>query len=131
MWRSPWKRGPAAGTRGAVFVSVTDFHVHTMLDLPRVVLAGMRLRRGWPRRPGAVGLYTWIDLPARRVGSVSVWQSEADLQRFVRSPEHLAIMRDFRARMSGTAKAWQAREFAQAPTWRQARQRLSVQTREP
>jgi hypothetical protein len=125
MQRSPLRRGPAARTRGPVLVSVTDFHVHRARDIPRVITTGMRLRRSWPQRPGAVGLWTWIDIPGRRVGSVSVWKSEADLQRFVRSPEHLAIMRDFRTVMSGTATAWQARRFARGATWRQAKRRLS------
>ena len=94
--------------------------------MPRVVMAGMRLRRGWSRRSGAVGLWTWVQPGGRRVGSVSVWESEADLERFVSSPEHLAIMRDFRVRMSGSTTAWHTPEFDRAATWRQARQRLSA-----
>jgi heme-degrading monooxygenase HmoA len=89
----------------------------------------MRFRRGWPELPGAVGLWTWLEPRARRVGSVSVWESEADLERFVRSTEHLAIVREFRSRMSGTTKTWQAPQFARAATWNQARQLLSAVAR--
>jgi hypothetical protein len=109
-----------------VFVSVTDFRVHKLRDIPSVAAAGARLRRGWPQLPGAVGLWTWIDLPQRRVGSVSVWTSEADLSRFLGSPEHVAIMKKFRARMAGSSTAWRADRFTRADIWRRAKSRITA-----
>src|SRR5438876_9805914 len=103
-WRlvkAGWKRGPAVLAEGAALVSLTDFTFARWRDLPGAWLAAARLRRHWPARDGAVGLMLWSQPWRRRSGSISIWRSEANLERFIRSPEHLAIMRSYRARMSG------------------------------
>jgi len=54
--------------------------------------------------PGAIGLWLWGQPFKRgRGGSVSVWESETDLRRFVALPAHVAIMRKYR--VLGTLKA--------------------------
>ncbi|HEX4110617.1 MAG TPA: hypothetical protein VHX88_20985 [Solirubrobacteraceae bacterium] len=104
----PYKPGPARGAEGPLHVSVTEFTPAHRLDLPRILLAGLLLRAGWRRRPGAVGLWLWFTPTARRLGSVSIWQGEADLRGFVRLPVHVAIMRRYRTRGSVRATSWTA-----------------------
>ncbi|MDX6650291.1 MAG: hypothetical protein QOJ97_2242 [Solirubrobacteraceae bacterium] len=120
MTRVPWKPGPDAGWDGPVYVSVTDFAVDRARDLPAVWTAGLRLRRAWPRMQGAVGLWLWAIPTQRRGGSVSVWRSEEDLMRFVRSPVHVAIMRANRDKGSLRSENWESPCFAPQTAWAQA-----------
>jgi heme-degrading monooxygenase HmoA len=86
------------GDDGPALVSVTDFHPHHARAAPGVFLSALRLREGWYAMPGALGMWLWTrPLQRGRCGSVSVWESEADMRRFVALPAHLAIMRKYRS----------------------------------
>src|SRR5436305_11440190 len=119
-----WKTGAGPPPDGAVHVSMNDFLIHSWRDVPRVALAGMRFRRAWPRTEGALGLWFAALGPGRRQVSVSVWRSPDDLRRFVRSPDHLEVMREFRGRGDLFTNAWTADRFDRALIWRQAEDRL-------
>jgi hypothetical protein len=123
--RDRWKPGPHHGDEGPFFVSLTIFTYRSYRDLPGIVWAGSRLSRGWQTRAGAVGLIQWGE-PARRLtGAVSVWKSHDDLRRFIQTPEHLVIMRKWRARrMYGTSQSWEIDRVIVPELWRQARERL-------
>jgi hypothetical protein len=73
---------------------------------------------------GAVGLWLWSLPLQQRGGSISVWLSEDDLQRFVRWPVHLAIMRENRDTGRVRAATWHAELFVAADTWAEANVRL-------
>ncbi|HEV3093429.1 MAG TPA: hypothetical protein VGY30_02815 [Solirubrobacteraceae bacterium] len=104
----PWRPGPAAECEGPVVVSLTNFRAHRLRDVPGIYWNGLRLREGWYAMPGAIGLWLWgKPLERGRGGSVSVWQSEADLRRFVALPAHLAIMRKYRALGTLESATWQ------------------------
>ncbi|MFJ8048664.1 hypothetical protein [Streptomyces luteogriseus] len=63
----------------------------------------MALRRHWPRLEGAVGMWVWVMPVAGRCGSVSVWTERRALAGFLRLPEHVAIMDEYRER--GTTRS--------------------------
>lgn len=108
----PWRPGPASEGDGAVVVSLTDFRAHRLRDLPGIYWSGLRLREGWYAMPGAIGLWLWgRPLERGRGGSVSVWQSEADLHRFVALPAHVAIMRKYRALGTLKSATWNMDRF--------------------
>jgi hypothetical protein len=119
-----WKPGHAAPADGPLFVAMSVFEYDRYRDLPGIALTGARLRRTWPARQGAVALLQWTQLLAKRTGSLSVWTSEADLMRFLRSPEHTSVMRRWRGRMSGTSHRWEIPHFSRSQLWRDARRRL-------
>jgi hypothetical protein len=116
MLRSRWCQGQAgnflgdraaadgvdSGMRGRrtgpLIVSVTDFTSDTYRDLPGITRRGFALRRRWPHLDGAVGMWLWAVPSARRCGSVSVWTGRRALAEFVRLPEHVAIMDEYRER---------------------------------
>jgi hypothetical protein len=109
----PWRAGPASSDEGPAVVSVTDFRARRSRDLPHIYWTGLRLREGWYAMPGAIGLWLWGQpLTRGRGGSVSVWESEADLRRFVALPAHLAIMRKYRALGTLNSTTWQMDRFA-------------------
>lgn len=110
--RTIWKRGVAAESGGPFLISYTEFTPRTMRDVPAIYLAAERLRRACAELEGAVGLTIYWQLLRRRGGSVSVWESEEALRRFVSLPFHVEIMRKYRSRGSLRAISWQADDFA-------------------
>jgi hypothetical protein len=109
--RTTWKRGPAAESAGPFLISYTEFTPRTLRDLPALGLASERLRGACAELEGAVGVTTYWQLFRRRGGSVSVWEDEAALRRFVSFPYHVEIMRRYRPRGTVRATAWQADSF--------------------
>jgi hypothetical protein len=108
---TPWMPGPVGPHNGAVVVSVTEFAADHRRDLPGVVCRGLRMRMGWYAMPGAVGLWLWA-LPAAAIGgSISVWVSEGDLERFVGLPHHVDIMQRYGPRSTVRSTKWHADTF--------------------
>ena len=105
-------------------VSMNDYLIHRRSDIPRVAREGLRFRRRWPEIEGALGLWVASLNGGRRQVSVSVWRSPEDLRRFVRSPRHLRIMRDFRSAGALYTSAWAAERLDRALIWSQATDRL-------
>jgi len=122
--RRLWKSGTEPIADRPVYVSMNDYQVHRVVDVPSVWWDGLRLRHAWPRTEGALGLWFFM-LPQRRSISVSIWRRPEDLRSFVRSPVHVRIMQ--RHKRTGTLinKAWTAERFDKWLIWRQALARLS------
>ena len=121
MIRARWAPGPVDASEENVFVSATDFRIFRLRDIPGAWLSGLRLRRTWPQRPGAVGLWLWAMPLKRRSGSVSIWRNEDDLREFVRWPVHAEIMRRNRDRGEIFATGWEAERADPEEAWRRAR----------
>lgn len=119
-----WKAGSLDPGAGPVHVSMNDYLIHRLRDVPRVAREGLRLRRHWPETDGALGLWMASFKGGRRQVSISVWRAAEDLQRFVRSPEHVRIMRDFRDAGALHTNAWTAERLDRTLIWRQAIDRL-------
>ncbi|MFZ6768015.1 hypothetical protein ACO0LM_13130 [Undibacterium sp. Di26W] len=106
IW-SKWMPGPAVMATGKLLVSFTDFKVNRFLDLPQAALAGFDLRRGWADMDGAVGMWLWFMPTQKRCGSLTVWTDEVSLRQFVRSPEHMVIVKAYRNRGSMNSSTWE------------------------
>jgi hypothetical protein len=119
-----WKTGTPLDVEGPVHVSMNDYLVHRLRDVPRVAAAGLRFRRAWPETDGALGLWFANSPGLRRQVSVSVWRAPEDLRGFVRTPGHLRVMRDFRTSGDLFTNAWTAERFDRGLVWRQAEDRL-------
>ncbi|MEJ3746149.1 hypothetical protein WEI85_23030 [Actinomycetes bacterium KLBMP 9797] len=126
MIRTRWTPGPAADATGPVLVSVTDFRAGRRGDLPGVYRAGLRLRRGWPRLTGAVGMWLWTAPLQGRCGSVSIWTDEKALHGFVAWPEHVAIMRRYRGRGELRSTTWTLARRDHAEIWVRAEAYLAM-----
>jgi hypothetical protein len=126
LWYAAWRPGPVVADPGQpVYVSVTDFRIHHPRHAPGAWRTGLRLRRSWPRLDGAIGLWLWGQPLRLRSGSVSIWRSEADLMRFLRSPVHRAIVGRYRSRMTGTSTGWTAPGLDRPAIWQQATRMLT------
>ena len=122
--RTAFHPGAAPATDGPVVVSFTEFTARSVRDLPGIARAGLGLRRGWWAMPGAIGVVLYVDVAARRGGSLSVWATEEDLRRFVALPRHVAIMRRYRTRVTVRATTWTAEGFRPAAALAEGRARL-------
>jgi hypothetical protein len=109
--RTTWKRCPAADSAGPFLISYTEFTPHAMRDLPAIHFAAERLRRACTELDGAVGVATYLQVFRRRGGSVSAWEDESALRRFVALPVHVEIMRRYRGRGSLRAIEWWAQSL--------------------
>jgi heme-degrading monooxygenase HmoA len=116
--RSRWIAGPAADRPGPLAASLTDFRMNRLRDLPGIARRARSLSRLWPELPGAVGMWLWVDVADRRVGSLSVWRGEDDLQAFVRLRAHVEIMREYRHRGALQSRTWQIDALDKDALWR-------------
>lgn len=108
---TPWMAGPHDPADAPVVVSVTDFTAHHLHTLPTVAVNGMRMRMGWYAMPGAVGLWLWSLPTTPRSGSISIWASEDDLERFITLPHHVDIMQRYGSRGTVRSTIWHADKF--------------------
>jgi hypothetical protein len=120
----PWKPGPARHSNDEVVVSATRTKILRWRDLPGILIGGHRLRHRWPRQPGAIELKVALQ-PLRRVSwTVSVWKSRRDLNDFVRSSHHIAILTPYRDRMRVQGAIWNTTATGHHQLWTQALERL-------
>jgi hypothetical protein len=106
-------------------VSYTDFTSDTFRRSWSVALDGLRLRRTWPKTPGAIGMWLWADPLRRRSGSLAAWTDEARLKEFVGRPDHLRIVRTYRGHGVVRSEQWATDGFDAAETWAHARRLIS------
>jgi hypothetical protein len=107
----PWMPGPCPPVMAPIVVSVTEFRAQHRRDLPGVAVKGLRMRLGWYAMPGALGLWLWSLPAARRGGSISVWDNEDSLERFINLPHHTDIMRRYRTRGTVRSDQWSMERF--------------------
>jgi hypothetical protein len=101
-------------------VSFTDFHSDSEEDWQQIAALGMKLADSWPIMRGAVGLWLWGKHVELRGGSLSVWDSHADLRRFIRWPVHVAIMKNWRGRIRVRSASWDDERFVPPQAWLRA-----------
>jgi hypothetical protein len=117
----PWMPGPVDPRDAPVVVSVTEFAAHHRRDLPGVGVKGVRMRMGWYAMAGAVGMWLWMMPAAGCGGSISVWETEEDLERFITLPHHVDIMRRYGDRGTVRSTTWAADRFDRAAILDRAR----------
>ena len=115
-----WLPGPSHATQSRVVVSFTDFHSNSGEDWQQIAELGMKLAESWPIMRGAVGLWLWGKPAEWRGGSLSIWDSNADLRRFIRWPVHVAIMKSWRGQIRVQSASWDDEQFLPAQTWLRA-----------
>ena len=93
-----WLPGPSDGTQSPVVVSFTDFHADSEED--------------------------WQQVAEWRGGSLSIWDSRADVRRFIRWPVHAAIMNNWRGRIRVRSASWNDERFLPAQTWLRAEEHM-------
>jgi hypothetical protein len=124
MLKVRWKAGAAAPEGGEILIAATEARFGRYRDLPGAAVAALRLRRSWPRLQGAIALSLAAQPLNRTTRSISVWQSEEHLLRFLRSPAHLAIVRRYRGRLSIRSATWSSASFDRSNVREEAERHL-------
>jgi hypothetical protein len=119
-----WLPGPSDGISSSVVVSFTDFQSDSDEDWQQIAALGLTLAESWPIMRGAVGLWLWGKQVEWRGGSLSVWESHADLRRFIRWPVHVAIMNNWRTRVRVRTAGWNDERFVPAQAWLRAEEQI-------
>jgi hypothetical protein len=128
---TPWMPGPVDPGEAPVVVSVTEFSAHHRRVLPGIAANGFRMRLGWYGMSGAVGMWLWALPIAGCSGSVSVWASEEDLERFISLPHHVDIMRRYGDRGTVRSTMWTADRFDRGVILDRALGWISVRSSDP
>jgi hypothetical protein len=126
IFSTDWLPGPSDGSHSPVVVSFTDFHSDSEQDWQQIAEVGLKLAESWPIMRGAVGLWLWGKQIEFRGGSLSVWESRADLRRFIRWPVHVAIMNNWRGRIRVMSDSWDDERFVPAQAWLRAEAHMRV-----
>jgi hypothetical protein len=107
----PWMPGPCQPVTRPVVVSVTEYRADHRRGLSGATLKGLRMRPAWDAMPGALGLWLW-SLPAGMRGrSISVWDNEDSLERFINLPHHMGIMHRYHTRGTVCSDQWSMQRF--------------------
>jgi hypothetical protein len=122
--RRLWMPGAETAGAGPAHVSMNDYWVHRVRDVPGVAREGLRFRRAWPETEGTLGLWIAAHGSWHRQVSVSIWRTPDDLRRFVASPDHRRVVHDYRAAGALVTTAWTAERFDRDLIWQQALARL-------
>jgi hypothetical protein len=132
MMRLPWRAGASTGWKGPVYVIATRFTYQQVRHMPLVYWHGLRLRHGWPRIEGAIGLSIMTDLATRSTYTLSVWRSPEDMHRWVRCSDHARLMRGYRPLLaSSAADGWLAETFNLRTAWCEALKRVGAGIADP
>lgn len=131
MIRTRWKPGAAHSYAGRVTVSYTQWRPNSVFDIPKIGLAGLRMRSWWPGLEGAVGVSLYWRPHRRVVGSLSVWEDTSAIRGFVSRPFHVEIMRRNRPRGELRSAMWEHEpggDFALAAAYAEGERRLADET---
>ena len=116
--RIRWKAGPGHGPGAVIAATCTDFE--RFRDIPGAAVAALRLRRAFPSTPGAIGIGLALQPIARRSWSISAWETEESLRRFLGSPAHVAVVRRYRSKVRVDSTSWTVDRFRVGDAWRRA-----------
>ena len=120
-----WKAGPVTAVSGPIFVSATRFTFTSVWLMPMVAWHGIALIRAWPTLEGALGVAAAIRVLKLTTYTVTAWESETAFRRWLGSPQHRVLMRDYRDKIkSSSAATWTVENFDPLDAWEEAKQRL-------
>jgi hypothetical protein len=115
MIRTRW-RGDGVANRPGV-VSVTHTRIARYRDLPGILRAGAGLLRHWDEHAGGMGVQVGLDVRRRESWTVSLWDSDDALRRFVSSRRHRAVVAAHRACVDVRSRSYPTEAFDPASAW--------------
>jgi hypothetical protein len=104
---------------------VTYFLLKSIWSLPRLVRYTVAVRRQLAETPPGLVGYSMMAKPPRRFWTLSAWESERDLRKFIRALPHAkAVVELPRVMETFDSRRWQAQGGQLPPTWDEAMRRL-------
>jgi hypothetical protein len=124
----PYRFGASPNASGGGLVSATRTEMHRWRDVPAVLVRGLRLRSRWRDFPGAIGVQLASEPLAKATWTVSMWETEADLHRFLRSQAHIDTLTPYRDLVTVAATTWESHHFSLPAAWAEALNKLAPHT---
>lgn len=126
MLRLPWMPGPETKS-SAVFLSATRFTYRKQRYMLSVFWHGLRLRGQWSTVDGAIGVFEGASILERTTYTLTAWRSAEDMGRWLRTPYHARLMRDFSGCLeSSAAVSWLTDSFEPRAAWVDGMKRLEA-----
>ncbi|MEL6890458.1 MAG: hypothetical protein AAFP84_02575 [Actinomycetota bacterium] len=118
----PWRTGPAAHTitDAETVVMASVLELRRLRDVPRFLVAALRLRRLFATSSGAIRLSLTATPLRTTFWTLSQWEDQASADAYTRHPEHVDVMRAFAPRMRGSTFATWTEPGSPGPTWARA-----------
>jgi hypothetical protein len=110
---------------GPVWVIATRFTFTTTMAAAAAGPHSLRFWATWGTVPGAIGLSVRYQPRLRVAWTLSVWSRESDLDAFLGSPAHRALVGGFHDRLTGTSTGWESTDFDPGQGWRRAVEALT------
>jgi len=122
----PWRSFAPIEPDGTYIVTTSHLPLRRHRHIPAVMVATMRIARELARSDGLVGYSLQAQLGPKTFWTMSVWQTSADLERFVRSAVHRAAMADIGPHMRRPRIRTTSVQGAHLPpAWAQVRRELT------
>jgi hypothetical protein len=98
----PWRSFRPADKEREYLALLSYLPLSSYLALPLFVWYTLRVGRQLSQTPGVIAYALEAKLLSRQFWTLSIWESEEGLQRFVRFNPHLSAMRSMAPRMGAT-----------------------------
>jgi hypothetical protein len=92
MATTPWKSYSTADPEREYAALLSYLPLKRAWRLPWLILQSIRIQRQLRASRGLIGYSLRAQLAVKRFWTLSAWEDEATLQRFVRAPPHVEIM---------------------------------------
>ena len=125
----PWTSSRTAEPDREYLVLASALPLRRFRTTPRFMLLVMQVRRQLAGAPGLVGYSLDARPLARRYWTLSVWEDQDALARFVAANPHATAMTRLRPHMGTTRfTTWQLPGSSLPPRWSDARARLDAES---
>jgi heme-degrading monooxygenase HmoA len=125
MKPSRWQSFATPSTGREYLAMASSLPLKQYATIPRFLRFTAAIRGQLGRAPGLLGYSLQAEFRARRFWTLSVWEDEAALMRFVNEPPHERVMGMLATRMDPTKFArWMVTAAAVPPGWDDAKRRL-------
>ncbi len=125
--KRPWRTlAPLRADREYVAVA-TELVPTSLRSTGRLFDGARRASAQLADAPGAVGFASSAEPLRRRYRTISLWESDADVDAYARSGDHHELVRSLADELEGVRTTrWRVSGDAGRPTWRDALERLSA-----
>ena len=130
MAELPWKSLARPVPDGEYVAMLTYLPLRSFSNLPKFFYYTGRIQSQLKSAPGLIGYSLVAHVFAKRFWTLSVWEDEVAVERFVRQTPHQQGMSSLRRYMGESAfTRWKLRGAALPPSWREAMERLPKDAR--
>ena len=122
MPKLPWTASETATVPDQKYLVMASFlPLKSLATTVRFMRHVMAIRKQLRTAEGLIGYTLWAKPMSKRYWTLSVWESEEALHRFMATQPHAHVMKDLRPRMNPTKFVqWNVPGSAAHPTWDEA-----------